>query len=152
MNFASDNAGPMHPKVLAAITSAIEGYAMPYDNGPIMYEVRDRIRVTFEAPEAAVYLIINGTAANSVLLASMTQPWQTIFCADCAHIHEDECNAPEFYSQAKLTLVPTTDGKMAADDLRRKILGEGNRGVHGPQRGPLSITQVTETGLSLIHI
>ena len=146
MFFASDNAGPAHPKVMEALVAANNGYAMGYGADPIMDQVRTQIREIFEAPEAAVYLIINGTAANSVLLASMTQPWQTIFCADCAHIHEDECNAPEFYSQAKLTLVPTTDGKMAADDLRRKILGEGNRGVHGPQRGPLSITQVTETG------
>ena len=35
---------------------------------------------------------------------------------------------------------------MHADDLRAKILAEENRGVHGPQRGPLSITQVTEKG------
>jgi threonine aldolase len=76
----------------------------------------------------------------------MTQPWQTVFCTECAHIHEDECNAPEFYTQAKLTLVPTADGKMTPDALRSKILGEENRGVHGPQRGPLSITQVTEKG------
>lgn len=146
MFFASDNAGPAHPKVMEALIAANTGYAMGYGADPIMDQVRTQIRDIFEAPEAAVYLIINGTAANAVLLASMTQPWQTIFCSDVAHIHEDECNAPEFYSQAKLTLVPTTDGKMAADDLRRKILGEGNRGVHGPQRGPLSITQVTETG------
>ncbi len=146
MFFASDNAGPAHPKVMEALVAANNGYAMGYGADPIMDEVRTQIREIFEAPEATVYLIINGTAANSVLLASMTQPWQTIFCSDVAHIHEDECNAPEFYSQAKLTLVPTTNGKMQADDLRQKILGEGNRGVHGPQRGPLSITQVTEKG------
>jgi threonine aldolase len=35
---------------------------------------------------------------------------------------------------------------MTAEDLRTKILAEQNRGVHGPQRGPLSITQVTEKG------
>lgn len=146
MYFASDNAGPAHPKVMQALVAANTGYAMGYGADPIMQEVRAQVREVFEAPEAAVFLIINGTAANSVLLASMSQPWQTIFCTDCAHIHEDECNAPEFYTQAKLTLVPTTDGKMAEDDLRGKILGEENRGVHGPQRGPLSITQVTEKG------
>lgn len=146
MYFASDNAGPAHPKVMEALIAANEGYAMGYGADPIMEEVRAQVRAIFEAPEAAVYLIINGTAANSVLLASMSQPWQTIFCSDCAHIHEDECNAPEFYTGAKLTLVPTTDGKMTAADLRTKILGEENRGVHGPQRGPLSITQVTEKG------
>ena len=146
MYFASDNAGPAHPKVMEALVAANEGYAMGYGADPIMEDVRTQVREIFEAPQAAVYLIINGTAANSVLLASMTQPWQTIFCSDCAHIHEDECNAPEFYTQAKLTLVPSTEGKITPEDLRSKILGEENRGVHGPQRGPLSITQVTEKG------
>ena len=146
MYFASDNAGPAHPKVIEALIAANTGYAMGYGADPVMDAVRTQIREVFEAPDAAVYLIINGTAANSVLLASMTRPWDTVFCSDCAHIHEDECNAPEFYTGAKLTLVPTTDGKMSADGLRAKIFGEQNRGVHGPQRGPLSITQVTEKG------
>lgn len=146
MFFASDNAGPAHPKVMEALVAANQGYAMGYGADPIMEEVRAQIREIFEAPEAAVYLIINGTAANAVLLATMSQPWQTIFCADCSHVHEDECNAPEFFSQAKLTLVPTTDGKMSAEALRAKYEGEETRGVHGPQRGPLTITQVTEKG------
>lgn len=146
MFFASDNSGPAHPKVMEALIAANQGYAMGYGADPIMDEVRAQLRDIFDAPEAAIYLIINGTAANTVLLASMTKPWETIFCTECAHIHEDECNAPEFYTGAKLTLVPTTDGKMTADSLRQKILGEENRGVHGPQRGPLSITQVTEKG------
>ena len=146
MFFASDNAGPAHPKVMEALIAANQGYAMGYGADPIMDAVRAQVRDIFEAPQAAVYLIINGTAANSVLLGTMSQPWQTIFCSDCAHIHEDECHAPEFYTGAKLTLVPTTDGKMNASDLRTKILAEENRGVHGPQRGPLSITQVTEKG------
>ena len=146
MFFASDNAGPAHPKVMEALVAANQGYAMGYGADPIMDEVRAQVRDIFEAPEAAVYLIINGTAANSVLLGTMSQPWQTIFCSACAHIHEDECNAPEFYTGAKLTLVPAPDGKMAPADLRTKILAEQNRGVHGPQRGPLSITQVTEKG------
>ena len=146
MFFASDNAGPAHPKVMEALVAANQGYAMGYGADPIMEQVRAQVREVFEAPDAAVYLVINGTSANSILLASMSQPWQTIFCADIAHIQEDECNAPEFYTQAKLTLVPSTDGKISPDALRAKILVEQNRGVHGPQRGPLSITQVTEKG------
>lgn len=146
MFFASDNAGPAHPKVMEALTRANTGYAMGYGADPIMEEVRTQVRDVFEAPEAAVYLAINGTAANAILLGTMAQPWDTVFCTDCAHIHEDECNAPEFYTGAKLTLVPAPNGKMTADDLRAKIMAEETRGVHGPQRGPLSITQVTEKG------
>ena len=147
MFFASDNSGPAHPKVIEALTRANEGYAMPYGADAIMDEVRARIREIFEAPEAAVYLVATGTAANSISLATLSQPWDTIFCATQAHIHEDECNAPEFYTGgAKLTLVTSDHAKISPAALRRAIEAEESRGVHGPQRGPVSITNVTERG------
>ncbi|OUS34395.1 low specificity L-threonine aldolase [Rhodobacterales bacterium 56_14_T64] len=146
MFFASDNSGPVHPKVLQALTEANSGYAMGYGADSQMDALRDTLRALFEAPEAAVHLVATGTAANALALATLTQPYQTVFCSDVAHIHEDECNAPEFYSGgAKLTLVPCGD-KMTPQALRTAIAGEETRGVHGPQRGPVAISQVTERG------
>jgi threonine aldolase len=146
MFFASDNGGPVHPKILQAMTEANTGYRTGYGADAEMDRVRDRLRDLFEAPEAAIYLVATGTAANSLALATLSNPWDTIFCSPVAHIHEDECNAPEFFTGgAKLTLVPGTD-KMTPTALRGAIEKEGNRGVHGPQRGPVSITQVTEKG------
>lgn len=146
MFFASDNAGPAHPNVMQRVNAANSGHAMPYGDDPIMAEVRTRLRAVFEAPDAAVYLVATGTAANALALGCYCQPWQTVFCTDVSHIQEDECNAPEFYSGgAKLSLVPGGD-KMTPDALRARITTEGTRGVHGPQRGPVSITQVTERG------
>ncbi len=40
MNFASDNTGPAHPRVMEAILRANEGHAMPYGADPLMEEVR----------------------------------------------------------------------------------------------------------------
>lgn len=146
MFFASDNAGPALPSVMNRVIAANSDYAMPYGADDIMEEVRAEIRRAFEAPEAAVYLVATGTAANALALATYTSPWETVFCSPVAHIHEDECNAPEFYSgSAKLTLVPGGD-KMTAEALQSTILKEETRGVHGPQRGTISITQVTERG------
>ncbi|WP_121629107.1 threonine aldolase family protein [Tropicibacter alexandrii] len=146
MHFASDNSGPVHPKVMEALTRANDGYAMGYGNDPLSQDVANRIRTLFEAPDAAVYLVPTGTVANTLALAILCQPFQTIFCSEKAHIHEDECNAPEFYTGgAKLTLVRPGD-LMTPDTLRAAIEGEGNRGVHGPKRGPVSITNVTEMG------
>jgi len=147
MFFASDNAGPAHPKVIEAIARANAGHAPAYGADALMEEVRERIRAIFGASEAAVYLVATGTAANSLLLATLAQPWQTIFCTPMAHIHEDECNAPEFFSGGtKLTLVPDTAAKLTVPALRRAIETEETRGVHGPQRGPISLTQATEKG------
>lgn len=146
MFFASDNAGPAHPSVLTALADANQGYAMPYGADPIMDEVRTKIRDIFEAPNAEVFLVATGTAANSLALACYCQPWQTMFCAPVAHIQEDECNAPEFFAGgAKLTLVGEGE-KMIPTALEQSIRREETRGVHGPQRGPVSITQVTERG------
>ncbi|MFC3614026.1 threonine aldolase family protein [Lutimaribacter marinistellae] len=146
MFFASDNSGPVPQQVLDALAEANKGYAMAYGADALMDEVRNTLREIFEAPEASVHLVATGTAANSLALATLSQPWQTIFCSPVAHIHEDECNAPEFFTGgAKLTLVPGAD-KMTPEALRGAIEGEETRGVHGPQRGPVSITQVTERG------
>ncbi|WP_281708356.1 threonine aldolase family protein [Phaeobacter italicus] len=146
MHFASDNSGPASPEILAALGAANSGYAMGYGADDEMAQVTARIRDIFEAPEAAVYLVATGTAANVLALSTLTQPWQTIFCTGPAHINMDECNAPEFYAGgAKLTLV-TKEDKMTPASLRAAIEGEETRGVHGPQRGPVSITQVTEFG------
>ncbi|MCD9149564.1 threonine aldolase family protein [Pseudophaeobacter flagellatus] len=150
MYFASDNSGPVPAQVLHALAKANEGYAMGYGADAEMAEVTKRLRDIFEAPEATVHLVATGTAANSIALATLSQPFETIFCTPTAHIHEDECNAPEFYTGgAKLTLVPGAPGcddKMTRQALYATIAAEETRGVHGPQRGPVSLTQVTERG------
>ncbi|MBR9653181.1 threonine aldolase family protein [Thalassovita aquimarina] len=145
MFFASDNGGPTHPQILEAVTKANEGYRSGYGADAEMDRVREMIRDVFEAPDAAVYLVATGTVANSLALATLCQPWDTIFCTPLAHIEEDECNAPEFYTGgAKLTLVGEAD-KMTPEQLRATIKSKGGS-VHNPQRGPVSITQVTELG------
>lgn len=122
------------------------GYRFGYGADEEMDRVRQMVRDLFEAPDAAVYLVATGTAANVIALGTLAQPWETIFCTKMSHINEDECNAPEFYSGAKLTLVADENAKMTPATLTAAIEGEETRGVHGPQRGPVSITQVTEKG------
>lgn len=147
MHFASDNSGPAHPKVMQAMIDANQGYMPSYGADPIMDGVRTKIRETFEAPEAAVYLVATGTACNALLLAAMSRPWQAIFCTDVAHVEQDECGAPEFFTGgAKLSLIATTDGKMTPDALQQQIARHPRGVVHGVQPGPVSITQITESG------
>lgn len=147
MYFASDNGGPVHPAVLAALAKANDGYAPGYGADALTAHVTERLRAVFEAPQAAVYLVTTGTAANVLALSCLARPWTCIFCTDVAHIHEDECNAPGFFSGgATLSLIAQQNAKMTVAGLERNILAEGTRGVHGPARGPVSITQATERG------
>lgn len=147
MQFASDNTGPVHPAVMDALVAANTGHMPSYGADAITAQVTAQIREIFEAPDAAVHLVATGTAANALALACLAQPWQTVFCARHAHIQEDECGAPEFFTHgAKLTLVDGAKGRMDPDALDRAIATEQARGVHGVQRGPVSITQATELG------
>ena len=148
MFFASDNAGPVPQQVLNQMVSANSGYLPSYGADPQMEQVTRLVREKFKAPDAAVYLVGTGTAANALALSTLSRPWETVFCSPVSHIHEDECNAPEFYmGGGKLTLVGDSD-KITPGALIKSIEGEENRGVHGPQRGPVSITQITEKGHS----
>ncbi len=147
MWFSSDNAGPAAPEILAAVMKANEGYASGYGTDPIMDRVRAQIREIFEAPDATVYLVGTGTAANALALSCMCKPWETLYCHKNAHIEEDECGAPEFYTGgAKLNLLSGADAKIDPNALRDAIAATGRAGVHNVQKGALSITNATENG------
>ena len=146
MFFKSDNGSGAAPEVMAALMRANDGYATSYGADDIMDRVRARLRAVFDAPQAAVYLVATGTAANALSLALYAQPWTAIFCHEDAHIALDECGAPEFYSGAKLALVPGAHGKITPQTLTAAFGKVGEGGVHGVQRGMLSVTNVTEAG------
>jgi threonine aldolase len=147
MWFTSDNAGPAAPEIMTAISQANTIYSQSYGADPIMDRVRDKIRDLFEAPDAAVYLVSTGTAANSLALASMVQPWQMIYCHRHAHIEEDECGAPEFYTGgAKLTLLDGDNAKIDPALFAQAVASTGQVGVHNVQKGALSITTASEYG------
>ncbi|MCX7287260.1 MAG: beta-eliminating lyase-related protein, partial [Rhodobacterales bacterium] len=146
MRFASDNTSGAAPEIMAAVLRANEGYAQSYGADATMARVTALVRDLFEAPEAVIHLVATGTAANALAIATHCPPWGAVFCHTHAHIAEDECNAPEFYSGAKLVLVPGDHGKMTPATLGAALSRIGEGGVHGVQRGMLSLTNVTEAG------
>jgi threonine aldolase len=146
VNFASDNTGPVHPHIMEAVLAANAGAAMPYGNDETTRAARDAVRTLFEAPEAAVEFVATGSVANALALACLVKPWDGIFCHRVAHVEEDECGAPEFYSNAKLILVEGDDAKMGPDALEAAILLAADRGVHGVQPGAVTLTNITERG------
>lgn len=146
MRFASDNTSGAAREIMAAILKANDGYERSYGSDAAMDRVTSLVRELFEAPQAEVRLVATGTAANALAIATHVQPWDGVFCHRHAHIAEDECNAPEFYSGAKLVLVSGEHGKITPETLGQTLATTGESGVHGVQRGMLSLTNVTEAG------
>lgn len=147
MFFASDNAAGAHPAILEAIAGASDGPAMPYGKDPATARFEDKVREVFEAPEARAFLVATGTAANSLALATLMNPWDTVYTHGLSHIENDECGAPEFYTGgAKLTLLAGEGAKIDPDDLAAKLAAAAPHDLHNVQPGALSLTQATELG------
>lgn len=147
MHFASDNTSGVPPRVLHALARANDGFAAGYGAEAAMARVRDRIRTLFEAPEAEVFLVPTGTAANALAIATYCPPWAAVWCHSHAHIEEDECGAPEFYSGgAKLVPTPGAHGRIDPEALAARLAAAAAVGVHNVQRGMLSLTNLTEAG------
>ncbi len=142
LNFASDNAGPVHPRIMEALHEANTGHALPYGADPWTAAATEAIRRTFEAPDAVVRLVPTGISANAMALSCLVSPWSRIFCTQIAHIEIDELGAVTLASGgAQLALLPHRDGRMAVDDLEA-----GVRATPAECHGALSLTQATEAG------
>jgi len=142
-SFASDNASGAHPDVLAALVAANRGHAPAYGADAWTARATDAIRDLFGVP-AEVAFAWGGTGANVVGLQCLLAPWQAVICPDTAHIHVDECGAPERFTGAKLIDVPTPDGKLRPDQItdHLHLLGD----MHHVQPRVVAITQSTEQG------
>ncbi len=146
MFFASDNGAPVPQLIMEALVRANSGQTLSYGADAPMARLRARIRTVFDAPEAEVHLVTTGTAANALALALYTPPYGATLCHRHAHIAEDECGAPEFFSGgAKLLLVDGPHGKVTPDALKA-VLAQNGGSVHAVQPSALSLTNVTEAG------
>ncbi len=145
-NFASDNTAGAHPKIVEAIARVAGGRATPYGEDELTKRVERRIADLFER-DCAVFLVGTGTAANALALAAICPPHGAIYCHPGAHVANDECGAPEFYTGgAKLTPIDGADGKLAAADLARVLATAGAHGIHGVKPAAVSLSNASEAG------
>ncbi|MEU7148005.1 low specificity L-threonine aldolase [Streptomyces sp. NPDC045470] len=141
--FASDNYAGAHPEVLAALALANGGHQVAYGEDEYTEALQRTVRSHF-GQTAEAFPVFNGTGANVVALQAMTERWGAVICADTAHIHVDECGAPERVGGLKLLTVPTEDGKLTPDLIDREAYGWDDEHRAMPQ--VVSITQNTELG------
>lgn len=142
--FASDNYAGVCPEALAYMDKANQGHAQPYGDDPWTAQACDLFREVFNCP-CEVFFVYNGTAANSLALASLCQSYHSVICSRLAHIETDECGAPEFFSHgAKLLQVEGTEGKLQPEQITQAV--QRRTDIHYPKPKVVSVTQATELG------
>lgn len=141
--FASDNNAGVHPAIMERITSVNHGHVIAYGDDPYTEKAVARMKEIF-GQETGIFFVFIGTAANVLGLSTVSQSYHAVICPDTAHIHVDECGAPEKFTGCKLLTVKTPDGKLTAEMISSHMHGIGFE--HHVQPRVVSITQSTELG------
>ena len=93
--------------------------------------------------EIDVYFVYNGTATNILRLKTIKDSFNSIICAEVAHLNIHECCGPEKFTGCKLITIPA-NGKLTVDQLKPYIIDFGN--LHIAQPKVISVTPSTEFG------
>lgn len=142
-SFASDNNSGVHPEIIESMIKANSGHVVAYGDDCYTEQAKDIIRHHF-GQDIDVYFVFNGTGANVLSFQSIIRSFNSIICAETAHINVDECGAPERNSGCKLLSVPTKNGKLTIELIKQHLHGFGFE--HHSQPKIITITQVTEVG------
>ena len=142
--FASDNYAGICPEAWSALEAANTGHATAYGDDEWTARAADEFRSLFEK-DLELFFVFNGTAANSLALASLCQSYHGVICCDSSHVETDECGAPEFFSNgSKLLVAAGRDGKLTPAAINE--LATKRTDIHYPKPRVVTITQPTELG------
>jgi len=142
-SFASDNNSGVHPLIMEAILNANIDHAIGYGDDPWTELATAKIKEAF-GKDTSPFFVFNGTGANAVALQAITRSFNSIICAETAHIYVDECGAPTRMTGCTLIPIATTDGKLTIEQIKQKL---HNFGVcHHSQPKAVYISQVSELG------
>lgn len=143
VSFGSDNHSGVHPRIWDALRKADAGYCPAYGDDPLTLRVLKDLESLFGGDCEASF-VMTGTGANVIALQNFLHSFHAVFCAHTAHINVDECGAVQKFTQARLKVIDTPDGKLTPELIFPQLLN--NRDQHHSQGRVASLTQSTEYG------
>lgn len=147
--FRSDNNAALTPQALQAIIDANDqSHHIGYGDDAYTAKAIQAFQQIF-GEDIAVFFVATGSAANTLALASLTQPWEQVLCHSHSHINCDESTTPERFTHCRITPIhPAGEEWRKITPADVAAAGTYSRGdVHQPQPGVLSVSNSTEFGL-----
>ncbi|WP_166262206.1 threonine aldolase family protein [Marinobacter salicampi] len=142
--FASDNYSGICPEAWDHMAQANARDDSAYGDDAWTQKAADQLRERFEC-DCEVFFVFNGTAANSLSLAAMTQSFHSVICHEMAHVETDECGGPEYASNGSKLLTGTgPNGKLTAESVEELVTRRTD--IHYPKPRAVTLTQATEVG------
>lgn len=145
--FHNDYSEGCHEKILQRLQQTNLEQTPGYGEDHYCASAAEKIRAICERPDADVHFLVGGTQANMTVIAAALRPHQGVICAESGHIHVHETGAVEATGH-KVLAVPSTDGKITADQVEQTVLLQRDSGAaeHMVQPKMVYISQPTELG------
>ena len=144
--FRSDNNSGLCPEALQALVDANDGrHELAYGDDSWTERALEGFRSLFGA-ETEGGLVATGTAANTLAVAALTEPWQQVVCHELSHWAEHESTAPERMTGCRTRTREGRDGKLWPETLAR-LGSAADAGVHEPAPGVVTVSNPNELGL-----
>lgn len=143
----SDNCAGAAPQIMAALAAANEGSALAYGGDRWSEELREVVAEAFGSPDAQVFPVVSGTAANSLALSAMVPPWGSVLCHQTSHIYVNECGATSLFGGgAVMRGLPGDDFKLSPQSIRDAFATTNFGDPHHSQPTVVSFTCPTDFG------
>lgn len=142
--FRSDNNAGLTPEALQAVIDANDrSHEIGYGDDSYTRKAIEAFKRIF-GDDIAVFFVATGTAADTLAIASLTQPWQQILCHSHSHCNVDESTAPERFTHCRVAAIHSESSKLTPQEIERCANSRGD--VHQPQPGVVTISNTTEFG------
>lgn len=145
-SFASDNYSGVDPEIMNALIECNTGHAKAYGEDRYTKRAIEKFKEIFGS-DIYVDFLYNGTGANTVALAAMTESFHSVICPEQAHINTYEVGAPTKFTGCSMVGIKACDvgGKLKVERVRDYLkISIGS--MHHSQPRVISITQPTEIG------
>jgi threonine aldolase len=143
-SLGSDNHSGIHPQILSAIQMANVEHAHSYGMDEISEAAKSEWKRVL-GRDADTFYVFNGTAANVLSLQTFLRPFEAVVTSEVAHIHLDECGAPEKHLGSKVYALPSADGRIKPQQLHDLLSRGGDQHFASPKI--VSLTLPTELGV-----
>ena len=145
--FNNDYSEGGHPAVLDALVRTNLEQTPGYGEDHHCASAATKIRKLCGREDVAVHFLVGGTQTNLTVIDAALRPHQGALCAVSGHIHVHETGAVEATGHKCLTL-PSTDGKIRAEQVERAVLAHRADGAfeHIVQPKLVYISNPTELG------
>ena len=145
--FHNDYNEACHPAILEKIAGNLGKQMGGYSEDTACKHAADVIRALCGSDDLAIHFLVGGTQANLTVIAAALRPHQAAIGANTAHINVHETGAIEATGH-KVIALPTEDGKICAEQIRRAVelhfADEAHE--HIPQPKLVYISNPTELG------